>query len=93
MRVTICSAHRVLEGETALTLPTGATIADAIWAARSQGIDLPDDQSPCGIWSRTKPRTWVLREGDRVEIYLPLKIDPKDARRAKGRRIRGKIEA
>ncbi len=93
MRVTICVMGAVPLGETALTLPAGATIADAIQAARSLGLVLPEHEHPCGVWSRLKPRTWVLREGDRVEIYLPLKIDPKDARRAKGRRIRGKIEA
>lgn len=34
-----------------------------------------------GIFSKIKSRDTLLREGDRVEIYRPLLIDPKDARR------------
>jgi uncharacterized protein len=36
-----------------------------------------------GVWGRVKPSDYVLRADDRVEIYRPLKADPKDARRAK----------
>lgn len=34
----------------------------------------------------TNPATHPLREGDRVEIYRPLKIDPKKARLDRARR-------
>jgi uncharacterized protein len=36
-----------------------------------------------GVWGRVKSNDYVLRADDRVEIYRPLKADPKDARRAK----------
>jgi uncharacterized protein len=36
-----------------------------------------------GVWGRVKSSDYVLRADDRVEIYRPLKADPKDARRAK----------
>jgi putative ubiquitin-RnfH superfamily antitoxin RatB of RatAB toxin-antitoxin module len=45
-------------------------------------IDLANIQ--LGIFGEslgTKTSTYVLRSGDRVEIYRPLVVDPKDARR------------
>lgn len=44
-----------------------------------------------GVWGRIKPLTTVLRENDRIEVYRPLTVDPKEARRqrykARGQRI------
>ena len=34
-----------------------------------------------GIYGRRVDGKHVLRAGDRVEIYRPLKVDPRDARR------------
>ncbi len=36
-----------------------------------------------GVWSRNLKPEQVLNDGDRVELYLPLQADPKDARRAR----------
>jgi putative ubiquitin-RnfH superfamily antitoxin RatB of RatAB toxin-antitoxin module len=56
-------------------------------AAEKSGIDkefaeLDVAGAPMGLFGRkvAKPAEEVLREGDRVEIYRPLKIDPKQAR-------------
>jgi putative ubiquitin-RnfH superfamily antitoxin RatB of RatAB toxin-antitoxin module len=38
-----------------------------------------------GIWGRRCPLAAVLRDGDRVEIYRPLRVDPKEARRQRYR--------
>ncbi|AZZ94218.1 RnfH family protein [Hahella sp. KA22] len=40
------------------------------------------ESAKMGIFGKTipDPKSHVLREGDRVEIYRPLKIDPKQAR-------------
>lgn len=38
-----------------------------------------------GVWGRVRPKTYQLRESDRVEFYAPLKADPKEQRR---RRVR-----
>ena len=38
-----------------------------------------------GIWGRACVPGTVLREGDRLEIYRPLKVDPKEARRQRYR--------
>jgi putative ubiquitin-RnfH superfamily antitoxin RatB of RatAB toxin-antitoxin module len=34
-----------------------------------------------GIWGRKATRDQLLRDRDRVEIYRPLRVDPKVARR------------
>ena len=64
-----------------LGLPAGATVEQALAACAL----LPAASSPAewllGIWGRRcLPRT-VLQAGDRLEIYRPLKVDPKVARR------------
>ncbi|WP_040557276.1 RnfH family protein [Reinekea blandensis] len=44
--------------------------------------DLDLNEAPMGIFGRkvAKPDQEEVKEGDRVEIYRPLKIDPKQAR-------------
>jgi len=64
-----------------LLLGAGATVAEAIAAA-----DLGDDGElvdlqRVGIFGRRVARKQPLRDGDRVEIYRPLVLDPKEARR------------
>jgi putative ubiquitin-RnfH superfamily antitoxin RatB of RatAB toxin-antitoxin module len=34
-----------------------------------------------GVWGRKAPLDQLLREQDRVEVYRPLRVDPKVARR------------
>ncbi len=45
-------------------------------------IDL--NQVKVGVFSRQAKLDDICRPGDRIEIYRPLKIDPKEARRIKG---------
>ena len=68
--------------ERTLQLPVGATLADAVQASALLAPDLPLEQWPtCGIWGKVMAPTQVLRDGDRVELYRPLTVDPKVARR------------
>lgn len=39
-----------------------------------------------GVFGKHKKLDDVLSDGDRVEIYRPLTIDPKEARRAKAKK-------
>ncbi len=39
-----------------------------------------------GIFGKHRELTDVVGEGDRIEIYRPLIIDPKEARRAKAKK-------
>ena len=73
----------------ALQLPLGSTVADAL---RASGLlerhALVLDTLRCGVWGRVQPLDWVLRDGDRVEAYRPLGVDPKEARRLRYKRQR-----
>lgn len=72
-----------------LELPEGATLADALESARRVRIDADTPQSPAidwsdatiGVWGEVRPRETLLRDGDRIEIYRPLSLDPKQGRR------------
>jgi putative ubiquitin-RnfH superfamily antitoxin RatB of RatAB toxin-antitoxin module len=67
----------------ALTVPAGATIEQAVVQSGLlqviPGIDLTVNM--VGIYGKKKPLDTVLHEHDRVEVYRPLQVDPKEARR------------
>jgi uncharacterized protein len=65
-----------------VSLADSATVADALEQARRQavGLDVPWDGS-VGIFGALCDRNAVPRDGDRIEIYRPLKADPKESRR------------
>ena len=67
----------------ALTVDEGATVADVIAASgiESRFPELPMHEMPAGIWGKAVGRDSEVREGDRVELYRPLQIDPREARR------------
>lgn len=70
----------------AIELPVGATVIDALRASGVEAecaIRLADLR--IGIWSKAVDPSTVVGEGDRIEIYRPLKIDPMDARRKRAR--------
>jgi putative ubiquitin-RnfH superfamily antitoxin RatB of RatAB toxin-antitoxin module len=75
-----------------LSLPCGATAADAIeqsgFRAMHPDIEIRGDR--LGIFARRVALDTVLHDGDRVEIYRPLKIDPREARRRRARAGSGK---
>ena len=75
-----------------LILPGGASVADALRAA-GHGDVLAQEAPPVGIWGRRCAPSQVLREGDRVELYRPLQVDPKEARRLRYRQHREVVEA
>lgn len=68
-----------------LVLDAGATVADAV-ALSDLGDDAPlVDPQRLGIFGKRVPASQPLRDGDRVEIYRPLVLDPKEARRRRAR--------
>lgn len=70
-----------------LSVPKGTTARQAVHAsgidAMFSGIDA--ETAPIGIYGRAVDDEHFLQEGDRVEIYRPLIIDPKEARRQRAR--------
>ena len=76
--------------EHALQVPPNCTVIQAIEASgllQSQPeIDLSLPQAfSVGIWGRKTTLTHGLKEGDRIEIYRSLLIDPKTARRSRAK--------
>ena len=72
-----------------LELPEGATVMQALEASgllqRHEGM-LDPARHRVGIWSRLAALDQPLRDRDRVEIYRPLTVDPKEARRLRYRK-------
>lgn len=68
--------------EQLLRLPLGATVADAVQASGWSPGGVPSPQwVACGVWGRVVAPQQQLRDQDRVELYRPLSVDPKVARR------------
>ena len=64
-------------------VPANATLKEAI---EQSGIlemypEIDLDSNKVGIFSRKRELHAPVRAGDRIEIYEPLKADPKEARR------------
>lgn len=66
--------------EVTLSLPAGATVAQALQASGLLG-QVQANRWMVGVWRRKAELTQVLRDQDRVEAYRPLLVDPKVARR------------
>ena len=85
MRVEVVFALADRQELLVVELPAGATVGAAI--ARSglarQFPEFDLDSLQAGIWGKPLPRSHVVKEGDRVEIYRPLEMDPREARRLK----------
>ena len=63
-------------------VPDGASVAAAIAASGLvEELNLDEETLDVGIWSRRVSLDTKVKPGDRIEIYRPLKIDPKLARR------------
>jgi putative ubiquitin-RnfH superfamily antitoxin RatB of RatAB toxin-antitoxin module len=91
LRISVAYSPRAGEVEvTELQLAAGATVDDALRASalglRHPGLD--PVVSTLGIWGKAASRCDVLRDRDRVEVYRPLQVDPKEARRRRQREQR-----
>lgn len=71
-----------------VNLPADATIGDCIEAARrlAPHEDVPWQSAPAGVFGEVRSRGEVPADGDRIELYRPLRRDPKENRRARLRR-------
>ncbi|KRE87161.1 hypothetical protein ASG75_03175 [Rhodanobacter sp. Soil772] len=68
-------------------LADGSTVMQAIDASGIVAM-LPDgviDPARLGIFARKVAPDRLVREGDRIEIYRPLLLDPMEARRRRAR--------
>jgi uncharacterized protein len=71
-----------------VVLPQASTVKDAIAGSglRSEFPHLDLDALGVGVWGRKATPKQLLRDRDRVEVYRPLKVDPKVARRERFRK-------
>lgn len=85
MRVEVVFALPQRQYLESLELPEGATVGDAIGtsglAGQFPGIEF--DGLQAGVWGKPVGRERLLVDGDRVELYRPLEMDPREARRLK----------
>jgi len=85
MKVTVVYATATAQHLLAVDLDDGATVVDAVHASGLLMLE-PDVQlesARIGVWNRLCRPDTRLHEGDRVEIYRPLQVDPKEARRVR----------
>ena len=80
------------QGEFSLDVADGATVGQVLQAARAslqhKGVSIDENfwtRAPVGIFGERCERDRLVREGDRIEIYRPLAVDPKAARRDRAR--------
>ena len=83
MRVLVVVAFAHGQDVVTLELEDGATAAQALAAAavssRHPGVAF----DRIGVWGRRCDPDTPLREGDRVEVYRPVRADAKEMRRAR----------
>ena len=75
-----------------VSLPEGSTVEQAIIASGLLTLrtDIDLKKNKVGIYSRSVKLNDEVREGDRVEIYRPLLVDPKELRRQRAERSANK---
>ena len=83
MKITVAYALPDVQFDEPVELPADSTVADALAAvAELEPFAVLDLAAlPVGVFNQlVSDRSQVLMEGDRVEIYRPLEIDPMTAR-------------
>lgn len=74
--------------EAVVSLLPGSTVAQALQESgifqRFPGLEF--NLAGLGIWGRKASGKQLVRDGDRVEVYRPLRVDPKVARRERFRK-------
>ena len=90
LKVEVVYALPEREDAVSVSLPAGATALDALRASglleRHPEIDLA--RQKIGVYGRVVDAEARLRDGDRVEVYRPLAVEPKEARRRRALRKR-----
>ena len=75
LKVEVVRALPRREASRVVVLPEGATVADVLAAAGLQ------EEKSVGIFGQRVTLETRVADGDRVEVYRPLRLDPKEARR------------
>ncbi|VVD80107.1 RnfH family protein [Pandoraea pneumonica] len=90
LSVEVCYALPNAQTIVALTLPQGATVGEAIERSgllqKFPELDL--SRMKAGVFGKVRALDAAVHSGDRVEIYRPLKADPKLARQRRVDKVR-----
>jgi putative ubiquitin-RnfH superfamily antitoxin RatB of RatAB toxin-antitoxin module len=81
IRVEVVDARRDGVRTIKVELAAGALVRDALLAS---GLNL--DPSAVGIFGKRVAPDARLADGDRVELYRPLRLDPKERRRERAKK-------
>ena len=86
-RVTVAAALPGEQRLVELNMAEGATAWDAVIASGVLALyaGMAHEELTLGIWSKACARDTPVREGDRIEIYRPLRADAKAMRRERAR--------
>ena len=88
LRVEVVYALAAETDAVTVQVPSGATAGDALRASglleKYRGIA----DAKIGIYGKVVAADTRLVDGDRVEIYRPLRLDPKEARRRRAAKKR-----
>lgn len=80
--VEVAYAEPLQQWVVTVELPEGATVQDAIdksgLAEKFPHLDL--GKMKAGVFGKITPRDKEVHDGDRVELYRPIKADPKKVR-------------
>lgn len=83
-RVEVAFARPDKQEIIAVQVPEGTTAVEAVKLSGIAAIfpEIDADSTDMGIFGKVikNPAKHELRDGDRVELYRPLQIDPKQAR-------------
>lgn len=83
MRVLVVVAFPEGQEVVAIDLEEGATVGDALAAARLRERHPELSFTRVGVWGRRRGLDAVVRDGDRVEVYRALRADAKAMRRTR----------
>jgi putative ubiquitin-RnfH superfamily antitoxin RatB of RatAB toxin-antitoxin module len=84
--VVVYSTQARLVFEYIVDLPAFSQVSDAIRVCKSLSsfpnrVTFENGVWTLGVWGRPVTEDYVLQEGDRLELYRSLQVDPKVARR------------
>jgi putative ubiquitin-RnfH superfamily antitoxin RatB of RatAB toxin-antitoxin module len=88
LRVEVVYALPGAQDAVSLEIAPGSTLRDAVQAsgliARHPEIDL--DRQKIGVYGKVKAADAPAAQGDRIEVYRALLVEPKEARRRRAAR-------
>lgn len=94
IRIEVVFALPAVQRVVSLEMSAGTTLAHAVERSgllQEFAAEIDSSAMSVGVFGKIEkqPQERVLEDGDRVEIYRPLAIDPKDARRARAQKQKG----